>query len=205
MSDVTATGPSTPATVEQLAVPRAMIAATEPYCVAARLSRDFDDDVKDDFWEAGIDVEHLVSVDAKGRLICFEKATTETLRWRLGDDARYALRRLPTYADVLAAHRTIRRDLDTEPPIESRVDLVCLMLDLQNIKASDACIQPLAWRLGDCPQPRKTEIHRRKRPWFSLATISSTVDEVATTMRPEYGRRCRSPMSSTQPVRTRAA
>ena len=56
-----------------------MIAATEPYCVAARLSRDFDDDVKDDFWEAGIDVEHLVSVDAKGRLICFEKATTETL------------------------------------------------------------------------------------------------------------------------------
>jgi len=187
MTDVT--GRSTPATLEQLAVPRAMIAATEPYRVAARLLRafvaarkslSFDDDVEDDPSE-------LVRVDAKGRLLCLEKATTEALRWRLGYQATDALSCMPAYAELRAAFHAIQRDLDTEPPIETRVELVTMMLDAQHITASDAYIQHLSWRLGDCP-PLKTENLKRWRPWFSLATSARAIDEVLTTMRPEYGR-----------------
>jgi hypothetical protein len=69
------------------------------------------------------------------------------------------------------------RDFDTEPPIEHRVDLVGVMLDVHSIAPDVSYIQYLAWKLGDCPQ-RKTETRKRSKPWFSLATISRTVDEV---------------------------
>lgn len=71
--------------------------------------------------------------------------------------------------------------------IEDRVDLVCLMLDAQHIKASDAYIQILAWKLGDCPR-RKTETRKRYKRWFSMVTITRTIDEVLTTLKPEDGR-----------------
>jgi hypothetical protein len=105
----------------------------------------------------------------------------------LCDQARYSLKRLPRSKDVLAAHNAIRRDLRTEPLIEHRVDLVCVMLDALNVKASDSYIQMLAWKLGDCPQPRRTETLRRHERWFSMAAITRAIDEVVTTIRPEYG------------------
>jgi hypothetical protein len=61
------------------------------------------------------------------------------------------------------------------------------MLDVQGISPDLKYIQYLAWKLGDCPQ-LKTETHKRSKPWFSLATISRTVDEVLMTLRPEDGR-----------------
>jgi hypothetical protein len=78
-------------------------------------------------------------------------------------------------------------DLDTEPSIEHRVELVGMMLDAQHITGDLSYIQILAWKLGDCPE-RKTETHKRNHPWFSMVTITRTIDEVVTTMRTEYGR-----------------
>jgi hypothetical protein len=57
----------------------------------------------------------------------------------------------------------------------------------QGIAPEDAYIQYLARKFGDCPQ-LETETRKRATKWFSLATISRTVDEVLITRRPEYGR-----------------
>jgi hypothetical protein len=180
VNDVTASGSSTVATVEQLAVPRAMIAATEPYRRAAQLRDDFGDAV----WVVSDDVR----VDSNNQLLCLQDARTDAQRWRLGDNAKYSLRHeLPERAVILSALDAIRRDLDTEPPIEHRVDLIGVMLDVQGIAPEDSYIQYLAWKFGDCPQ-LKTETRKRATKWFSLATISRTVDEVLMTLRPEYGR-----------------
>jgi hypothetical protein len=181
MTNVTASGASTPATVEQLAVPRAMIAATEPYRAAAQLVSTFDEVVE------VLSDSDLLRVDDKKQLLCLQNTRTEAGRWRLGYRARDELSDLPACADVQAALHAIRRDLDTEPPIEHRVELVGMMLDVQGITADLSYIQYLAWKLGDCPQ-RKTETRKRSKPWFSLVTISRTIDEVLTTLRPEYGR-----------------
>jgi hypothetical protein len=180
MTDITVSGASTPATVEQLAVPRAMIAATEPYRMAARLTDDFDEAVQL--------LSDLVRVDSNGKLLCLRDANTGAMRWKIGDQAKYSLlRELPALPDVQAALHAIERDLDTEPPIEHRIELVGTMLDAQHITADLSYIQILGWKLGDCPE-RKTETHKRNKPWFSMVTITRTIDEVVTTMRTEHGR-----------------
>jgi hypothetical protein len=180
---VTATGASTSATIEQLFVPSAMISATEPYRRANRLVDTFGEDVHALLNEA----DGFLRIDHRKQLLCLQNAKTDAQRWRLGYRARDELRDLPALADVYAAHQAIRRDLNTEPPIESRVELVGIMLDVQGITADLSYIQFLAWKLGDCPR-RKTEIRMRTKPWFSLVTITRTIDEVLMTLNPEQGR-----------------
>jgi hypothetical protein len=132
--------------------------------------------------------EDWCRVDSSGKLICLEEAKTERQRWQLGDNARYALRKeLPRLADVRPVLAALDLDLDTEPSIEQRVDLVGTMLDIQGITPDLKYIRYVAQKLGDCP-PRKTETCKRSQPWFSLATISRTVDEVLSTLRPQDGR-----------------
>jgi hypothetical protein len=179
MTDV-ATVPDGPASVEQLAVPRAMIAATEPYRLAKRLVSTFNEALE-------IFDRDLIRVDDRQQLICLQNARTEADRWRLGYRARDQLRDLPPYADVEAAHHAIRRDLTTEPSIEHRVELVTMMLDVQGITPELPYIQFLAWKLGDCPR-RKTETRKRYKRWFSMVTITRTIDEVLMTLKPEDGR-----------------
>jgi hypothetical protein len=158
----------------------AMIAANETYHRAAQLRDDFDDTVEL--------LSDLARVDSSGKLLCLMEAKTEARRWQIGDQAKYSLiHELPALPDVQTALQAIELDLDTEPPIERRVDLVGTMLDVQGISPDLKYIQYLAWKLGDCPQ-LKTETHKRSKPWFSLATISRTVDEVLMTLRPEDGR-----------------
>jgi hypothetical protein len=101
MTDVTTvSGTPMPATVEQLAVPRAMIAATEPYRVANRLVSAF----------GGVaevllnQDDGFLRVDRKGQLLCLQNTMTEAQRWRLGYRANDELRDLPALAGVLAAH-----------------------------------------------------------------------------------------------------
>jgi hypothetical protein len=84
-------------------------------------------------------------------------------------------------------HSAIRRDLTTEPSIEHRVELVTMMLDMQGITPELSHIQFLAWKLGDCPR-RKTETRKRYKRWFSMVTITRTIDEVLMTLKPEDGR-----------------
>lgn len=180
MTDMTTSSPSTLLTVEQLAVPRGMIAATEPYRLAARLLNAIPK-------KPGKDLLELVRVDPTGRLLCLQDDEM-AVRWFSGDQARRELERLPVLEDVVAAHHAIRRDLETEPPIEHRVDLVCMMLDVQQLKPTDAYIQVLAWKLGDCPEQRGTEVHRRAKKWFSMVTITRAIEDVLMTIRPEYGR-----------------
>jgi hypothetical protein len=180
MTDV-ATVPDAPATVEQLEVPRAMIAATEPYHLAKRLVSTFDEALE-------IFDSDLIRVDDRQQLLCLQQnARTEADRWRLGYRARDQLRDLPPYADVQAAHDAIRRDLTTEPSIEHRVELVTMMLDVQGITPELSYIQYLAWKLGDCPR-RKTETRKRYKRWFSMVTITRTIDEVLMTLKLEDGR-----------------
>jgi hypothetical protein len=181
MTDVaTVPGAPIPASVEQLAVPRAMIAATEPYHLAKRLVSTFDEALE-------IFDSDIVRVDDRQQLICLQNARTEAARWRLGYRARDQLRDLPPYADVQAAHHAIRRDLTTEPSIEHRVELVTMMLDVQGIAPELSYIQYLAWKLGDVPR-RKTETRKRYKRWFSMVTITRTIDEVLMTLKPEEGR-----------------
>jgi hypothetical protein len=148
-----------------------MIAATEPYRAAAQLVSTFDEVVE------VLSDSDLLRVDDKKQLLCLQNTRTEARRGRLGYRTRDELSDLPACADVQAALHAIRRDLDTEPPIEHRVELVGMMLDVQGITADLSYIQYLAWKLGDCPQ-RKTETRKRSKPWFSLVTISRTTDEV---------------------------
>jgi hypothetical protein len=179
MTDV-ATVPDGAASIEQLAVPAAMIAATEPYRLAKRLVSTFDEALE--FFDSD-----LIRVDDRQQLLCLQNAKTEADRWRLGYRARDQLRDLPPYADVQAAHHAIRRDLTTEPSIEHRVELVTMMLDVQGITPELPYIQFLSWKLGDCPR-RKTETRKRYKRWFSMVTITRTIDEVLMTLKPEDGR-----------------
>jgi hypothetical protein len=179
MTDV-ATVPDGHASVEQLAVPRAMIAATEPYRLAKRLVSNFDEALK--FFDGD-----LIRVDDRQQLLCLQNARTEADRWRLGYRARDQLRDLPAYADVEAAHHAIRHDLTTEPSIEHRVELITTMLDVQGITPELSYIQYLAWKLGDCPR-RKTETRKRYKRWFSMVAITRTIDEVLMTLKREEGR-----------------
>jgi hypothetical protein len=158
----------------------ALIAANKAYQQATWLQDDCDEAVEI--------LSDLVQVDSNGKLIRLEEAKTETMRWQIGDNARYALRHeLPLLADVRPVLRAIELDLDTEPSIEQRVDLVGAMLDIQGISPDVKYIQYLARKLRDCP-PRNTETCKRSKPWFSLATISRTVDDVLMTLRPQDGR-----------------
>jgi hypothetical protein len=154
--------------------------AMEPYRRAAQLRNDFGDAV----WALRDDVRF----DGEKQLLCLRDARTDAQRWRLGDNAKYSLiHDLPERIVILAALDAIQRDLDTEPPIARRVELVGMMLDVQGITADLCHIQYLAWKLGDCPR-RKMETRKRSNPWFSLVTVARTIDEVLTTLRPECGR-----------------
>jgi hypothetical protein len=57
---------------------------------------------------------------------------------------------------------------------------------MQGISPDLKYIQYLTWKLGNCPQ-LKTETHKRSKPWFSLVTITRTIDEVLMTLKPECG------------------
>jgi len=67
---ITVPGAPMPASVEQLAVPRAMIAATEPYHLAKRLVSTFDEALE-------IFDSDIVRVDDRQQLICLQNARTE--------------------------------------------------------------------------------------------------------------------------------
>jgi hypothetical protein len=138
----------------------ALIAANETYHRAALL--------RDDFDEAVDLLSDLVRVDSSGKLICLMEAKTEAMRWKIGGQARFSLRHeLPALPDVRATLDAIELDLDKEPPIECRVDLVGTMLDAQAISPDVKYIRYIAWKLGDCPQ-LKTETHKRAAGWRSL-------------------------------------
>src|ERR1700730_13706353 len=62
-----------------------------------------------------------------------------------------------------------------------------MMLDMQGITPELSHIQFLAWKLGDCPR-RKTETRKRYKRWFSMVTMTRTIDEVLMTLKPEEGR-----------------
>jgi hypothetical protein len=193
MTDITCT--STAVAVDRLEVPRAMISAMEPYRVANQLLSTYGDGSSlftyGEFAEILLNEEDgFLRVNDQKQLLCLQNvATTMTNNqaWRLNFRAKDDLRDLPALPDVQAALRAIRLDLDTEPPLESRVELIGGLLDVQGISPDLKYIQVLAWKLGDCP-PRKTETNERNKPYFSIATIARTIDEVWTTLRPEYGR-----------------
>jgi hypothetical protein len=132
--------------------------------------------------------EDWCRVNSSGKLICLEEAKAERQRWQLGDNAKYALRKeLPLLADVRPVLADLDLDLDTEPSIEQRVDLVGTMLDIQGISPDLKYIRYVAQKLGDCP-PRKTETCKRSKPWFSREAIARAIDEVLMTLRPQDGR-----------------
>jgi len=170
MSDITCT---TAATIEQLEVPRAMILAMEPYRVANQLVSTY-----------GETVEEILD---RGGCFQVRLRNPKECRWSLGRSAGSFLHALPALPGVEAALRALRIDRDTEPPIDARIELIGCLLDVQGISPDLKYIQVLAWKLGDCP-PRKTETRIRNKPWFSMVTIARTIDEVWTTLRPEYGR-----------------
>jgi hypothetical protein len=167
-----------------------MIAAMEPHRVAKRLVSTYGEDVDDLF-----NPEHgLLRINGKKQLLCLRNAAAMTdpieknyEKWRLNRIAKSKLRNLPALPNVQAVLDAIRLDLDTEPPLESRVELIGALLDVQGIAPDLKYIEVLAWKLGDCA-PRKTETRKRNKPGFSLATIACTIDEIWTTLRPEYGR-----------------
>jgi hypothetical protein len=170
MTDITCT---TAATIEQLEVPRSMILAMEPYRVANQLASTYGETV-----EVILDRDDCFQVRLRNPKEC---------RWSLGSTARSFLQGLPAQPDVEAALRALRIDRDTEPPLEARVEMIGALLDVQGIAPDLKYIQVLAWKLGDCP-PRKTETRERNKPWFSMVTIARVIDEIWTTLRPEYGR-----------------
>jgi hypothetical protein len=189
MTGITSSSRSTPATIEQLEVPRAMISAMEPYRVASQLVSIYGKGA-----DSLLNEDDLLRVNDKKRLLCLQNLETMTdpiernyEGWRLNRSAKGVLRELPALPDVQAVLDAVRLDLDTEPPLESRVELIGGLLDVQGIAPDLKYIQILAWKLGDCP-PRKTETRKRNKPGFSLVTIARTVDEIWTTLRPEYGR-----------------
>jgi hypothetical protein len=80
----------------------------------------------------------------------------------------------------------MRRDLNAEPAIEHRVELIETMLEIQGVAPNAPYVHYLARKLGDCAPP-PTETKKSPHPWFSLAVISRAIDEVLETLRPEGG------------------
>ncbi len=107
--------------------------------------------------------------------------------WRYADQAASYLQRLPALADVEAVRHVLRTDIETEPSIVIRCDLVCAMLDGGCVTATPTYIETLVWKLGNSPR-RQTEKHPRSRCWFPMAAIAATVDDVLTNIRPQHGR-----------------
>jgi hypothetical protein len=144
--------------------------------------------LRDKYEEAVWIDEDLIRVDSNGKLLCLDEAKTEAARWQLGDSARHALRTyLPTLADVRPVLAALDLELDTEPSIEQRVDLVGAMLDIQGLTPDLKYIRYLAGKLGNCPA-RKSEAYKRRKPWFCREAIARALDEVLSEMRPEGGR-----------------
>jgi hypothetical protein len=105
----------------------------------------------------------LIRVDARGQLLCLRNAKTPRARWELANTATADLRNLPALPNVRAALDALQRDLDSEPPIEHRLQLIGMMLDVQGITPDLAYVQFLAWKLGECPK-RTTETKERGNP-----------------------------------------
>jgi len=55
---------------------------------------------------------------------------------------------LPSRHVVASALDAIRQDIDTEPPLDKRLDIVGIMLDVQGVTASDDYIRFLAHKLN---------------------------------------------------------
>jgi hypothetical protein len=165
----------------QLAVPRGLMAAMDPYRLAAPLSAAFDQ-------VDGEELRDLVRTNRFGDLWTSWHADGDPLDlWRYADQAASYLQRLPALPDVEAARHVLRTDIETEPMIEALYDLVCAMLDAANVTATSTYIETLIWKLGNSPR-RPTETHPRIKPWFPLAAIAATVDDVVTNVRPQHGR-----------------
>jgi hypothetical protein len=169
-----------------------MIAALAPYRVASQLVASYGEELEE--LELFDPEDGLLRVNGKKQLLCLRDAAAMTdpiernyERWRLGCIAKSQLRGLPALPGVQAALDAVCLDLDTEPPLASRIEVIGGLLDVQGIAPDLKYIQVLAWKLGDC-SPRKTEIRKRNKPWFSMVTIALTIDEVWSTLRPEYGR-----------------
>jgi hypothetical protein len=104
------------------------------------------------------------------------------------EDAKYSLvHELPPKQTVISAIDALQQDLDGEPPLAKRLDLIGFMLEVQCVTATDEYIQYLAYKLGSCSK-RATETRERDHAWFSMATIEQAIDEVLSTVRPEQGR-----------------
>jgi hypothetical protein len=104
------------------------------------------------------------------------------------EDAKYSLlHELPPKQVVASAIDAIRQDLDGEPPLAKRLDIVGFMLEVQGLTATDEYIYYLARKLGGCSR-RRTEMRERDHAWFSMATIARAIDEVLSTLRPKQGR-----------------
>jgi hypothetical protein len=165
----------------RLPVPRDLLAATAPFRLAAPLAAALDQ-------VDGDELRDLVRTNRFGDLWALWDADGDPAElWAYADEAEYYLERLPALADVEAARDVVRADIETEPSIEARCDLVCTMLDGWNVTATTTYIDALAWKLGHSPR-RQTEKYERTRPWFPLAAIAATVDELLTTAKPQRGR-----------------
>ncbi|NOJ43304.1 hypothetical protein [Bradyrhizobium australiense] len=164
-----------------LAVPQGLQAATAPFHIATPLAAALDQVDGEEFRD-------LVRVNGAGDLwVLWDADGDPRDLWRYADRAASYLERLPALPDVEAAHRVVRADLDAEPPIEVRAELIFTMLDAQNTTATQTYLQLLASKLGNSPR-RQTEKYERTRPWFSTAAIAATIDEVVETMTPKHGR-----------------
>ncbi len=166
----------------QQPVHRDLGAAMLPYHVAAPLAVALDEvDVEGMQW--------ITHVNRDGDLWTVWDADGDpTKLWRYADRAASYLERLPRLADVATAHEAVRIDLDTTPPMEARVELICLMLDALNIsRATQTYVRLLAEKLGSSPH-RATETHERKHRWFPMAAIAAAIDDVITNMTPARGR-----------------
>ncbi|KRR06839.1 hypothetical protein [Bradyrhizobium valentinum] len=165
----------------ELAGPRGLMAAMEPYRVAASLSAAFDQ-------VDGDELRDLVRTNRIGTLRPLWDADDDPVKlWRYADKAEYYIQRLPTLTDVEAARQVVRTDIETEPSIEVRCALVYTMLDAWNVTATPTYVQMLSSKLGHSPR-RPTETHERTRRWFPTAAIAAAVDDVVTTLKPEHGR-----------------
>ena len=103
-------------------------------------------------------------------------------------EAKYSLlHELPPKQVVASTIDAIQQDLDGEPPLAKRLDIVGFMLEVQGITATDEYIWYVARKLGSCSK-RSTEIRERDHAWFSMATIARAIDEILSTLRPEQGR-----------------
>lgn len=161
---------------------RDLAAAMLPYRVGAPLAVALDEvDVEGMQW--------IAHTNTAGDLwVVWDADGDPKILWRHADKAASYLERLPRLADVLAVHEVVRADLDTAPSLETRVELICLMLDAQNITtATETYVRMLAEKLGSS-LARATETHERKHRWFPMAAIAAAIDEVITTVKTGKGR-----------------